>query len=35
VAPTLTSTNLKKDMFTFITINGGTEWLGFIAGQNF
>jgi len=35
VAPTLTSTNGKKDILTFLTINGGSEWLGFIAGQNF
>jgi hypothetical protein len=35
VSPTLTSTNGKKDILTFLTINGGTEWLGFIAGQNF
>jgi hypothetical protein len=35
VTPTTTITNGKKDIFTFMTINGGTEWLGFIAGQNF
>ena len=35
VSPTLTSTNGKKDVFTFVSINGGSEWLGFIAGQNF
>jgi hypothetical protein len=35
VAPTMTSTNGKKDIFTFLTVNGGSEWLGFIAGQNF
>lgn len=33
-APTLTSTNGKIDTFVFMTYNGGTSWLGFIAGQN-
>ncbi|HYE85054.1 MAG TPA: hypothetical protein VEA16_01775 [Vicinamibacterales bacterium] len=35
VAPTLTSTNAKKDVFMFITYDGGTSWLGFVGGQNF
>jgi hypothetical protein len=34
-APTLTSTNAKKDVFVFQTVDGGTSWLGIIAGQNF
>jgi hypothetical protein len=34
-APTLTSTNNKQDVLTFITHDGGTTWLGFIAGLNF
>jgi hypothetical protein len=33
--PTLTSTNGKKDFFAFITLNGGTNWYGFVGGQNF
>ncbi len=33
-APTLTSTNGKKDTFVFYTYDAGTTWLGFIAGQN-
>jgi hypothetical protein len=33
-APTLTSTNGKKDVFTFFTSDGGTTWLAFISGQN-
>jgi hypothetical protein len=33
-APTLTSTNGKKDVFGFISLNGGTNWYGFIGGQN-
>jgi hypothetical protein len=33
-APTLTSTNGKKDTFVFYTHSGGTEWMGFKAGQN-
>ncbi|TRZ51801.1 hypothetical protein D4R99_03865 [bacterium] len=34
-APTLTSTNGKKDFFSFYTSNAGTNWYGFIDGQNF
>lgn len=34
-APTLTSTNGKKDTFAFITTDGGTNWYGFVGGQNF
>lgn len=34
-APTLTSTNGKKDVFTFTTRDGGTTWLAFVSGQNF
>lgn len=34
-APTLTSTNGKRDAFTFVTLDGGTTWLGFVGGQNF
>jgi hypothetical protein len=33
-APTLTSTNGKKDVFGFISLNSGTNFMGFIAGQN-
>lgn len=33
--PVLTSTNNKKDIFTFLSIDGGTNWYGFTAGQNF
>lgn len=32
--PTLTSTNRKKDIFNFITYDGGTNWYGSIGGQN-
>lgn len=32
--PTLTSTNGKKDVFTFFTTDGGTTWEAFISGQN-
>ena len=31
-APTLTTVGL--DVFTFITIDGGVTWLGFVAGQD-
>ena len=33
-APTLTSTNGKKDVFVFFTYDAGTNWNSFIAGQN-
>lgn len=34
-APTLTSTNTARDIFTFMTLNGGTSWFGFTGGQKF
>lgn len=34
-APTLSTTNGKVDVFTFVTTDGGTSWLGFNGGQNF
>lgn len=34
-APTITTTNNKIDTFTFVTHDGGTNWFGFISGQNF
>jgi hypothetical protein len=34
IAPTLTSTNGKKDVFGFVSLNSGTNWYGFIGGQN-
>ena len=33
-APTLTSTNGKKDVFGFVSLNSGTNFMGFIGGQN-
>jgi hypothetical protein len=33
-APSLTSTNGKKDTFVFYGHSGGTEWMAFKAGQN-
>ena len=33
-APTLTSANGKRDVFTFFTNDGGTNWYSFISGQN-
>ena len=33
--PTLTSTNNAKDVFSFVTFDGGTTWLGFTGGQKF
>lgn len=33
-APSLTSTNGKVDILSFVTINGGTTWYGFVGGQN-
>jgi len=32
-APTLTATNNGVDIFVFQTIDGGTTWYGFVAGQ--
>lgn len=34
-APTLTSTANKRDVFSFLTLNGGVNWLGFTGGQNY
>ena len=34
-APTITTTNGKVDVITFVTNNGGTTWYGFVGGQNF
>jgi hypothetical protein len=34
-APSITSTNNKRDMFVFITLDGGSSYNGLIAGQNF
>lgn len=33
-APTVTSTNGKKDVYIFFTVDGGTSWQAFISGQN-
>jgi hypothetical protein len=35
VAPSITSTNGKRDIFTFFTSDGGTNWNSVITGQNF
>lgn len=34
-APTLTSTNGKIDVLSFLTTNNGTNWFGFVGGQNY
>ena len=34
-APTLTSTSGKADSFAFFTSDGGTNWQGYVGGQNF
>ena len=34
-APVLSATGGIRDIFTFMTINGGTSWLGFAGGFNF
>lgn len=34
-APTLTSTNGKKDILSFLSPDNGTTWFGFVGGQNF
>jgi hypothetical protein len=33
--PALTSTNGKKDILSFVSPDGGTNWYGFIGGLNF
>jgi hypothetical protein len=33
-APTITSTNGKRDVFVFFTYDGETNWHSFISGQN-
>lgn len=33
-APTLTTTSGALDVLTFITVDGGTTWLGFLAGAD-
>jgi hypothetical protein len=34
-APTLTSTNDKKDVLSFLSTDNGTSWLGFVGGQDY
>ncbi len=34
-APTLTSTNAKRDWFNFVSFDGGTTWLGIVIAQGF
>lgn len=33
--PTMTSTNNKVDVLSFVTNNNGTTWYGFVGGQNY
>lgn len=33
-APTLTTTASRADIFTFVTVNAGGEYFGFVAGQD-
>ena len=35
VAPTYTSTLNKIDVYSFLSRDGGSNWLGFVGGQNF
>lgn len=35
VSPTLTAGANKTDVFALVTYDGGSSWLGFVAGQNF
>ena len=35
IAPTMTGTNGKKDFYSFISPNNGTNWYGFVGGQNY
>jgi len=33
--PTITSTNGKIDVISCVTTNGGSNWYGFVGGQNY
>lgn len=35
IAPTLTTTAAKVDVFSFLSVDGGTKWYGFQSGANF
>lgn len=35
VAPTLTTTNARTDIFSFLTVDGGTTWFASVVGQNY
>lgn len=35
IAPTMTSTNNKRDLITLITEDAGTTWFGVVVGQNY
>jgi hypothetical protein len=35
IAPTYTSTLNKIDVYSFLSRDGGSTWLGFVGGQNF
>lgn len=35
IAPTLTPVANRFDYFVFQTVNGGGNWFGFVAGQNY
>jgi len=35
IGPTMTGTNGKKDFYSFISPNNGTNWYGFVGGQNY
>jgi hypothetical protein len=35
IAPTYTSTSNKIDVYSFLSRDGGSTWLGFVGGQNF
>ena len=34
LAPTLTATNGRDDIFSFVTLDAGTTWFAFVGGQN-
>jgi len=34
-APTITSTNQQTDIYSFLTVDGGTVWFGFVGGQDY
>ena len=35
ISPTLSSGSIQRDVYSFITFDNGTSWLGFVGGQGY